>query len=208
MVVRQPRMTYSVTYRREHSLIKRLICIPCLILLSFLPAIAEEPLRTIDGIVSEVSDGDTITVVNSQGKMVKLRLYMVDAPEKEKSNQKAGRMNKPGQSYGDEAWKALSAKIYRKRVKAEVMAVHKNRAISVVWLDGRNINIEMVVEGWAWCRRCQDQPQAAEYVQAEKDARSRRLGLWQQSAPQPPWEFRKMVVKRSILKALSFKLFE
>jgi len=189
-------------------LIRRIIYAHCLFLLSSFPAIAEEPLRTIDGIVNEVSDGDTIKVLDSQGKVVKIRLYMVDAPEKEKSNQKAGRMNKPGQSYGDESWKALSAKIYRKRVKADVMALHKNRAISVVRLDGRNINIEMVAEGWAWCRRYQDQPQATEYVQAEKDARFRRLGLWQQDAPQSPWEFRKMVVKRSILKALSYRLFE
>lgn len=189
---------------------QRLVYTLCLIFLSFLPAIAEEkPLRTIDGIVNEVSAGDTIKVVDSQGKTVKVRLYMADAPEKEKSNRRVGSMNKPGQPFGDEAWRALSVKIYGKRVKVDVMALNRKNAMSVVWLDGRNINREMVAEGWAWAyRRYLDQPHASEYVQAEEHARSRGLGLWQQSAPQPPWEFRKMLMKRSILKALSFRSFE
>lgn len=189
---------------------QRFVYALCLIFLSFLPAIAEEkPLRTIDGIVIDVSAGDTIKVVDSQGKTSKVRFYMVDAPEKDKPNQKAGSLNRPGQPYGDEAWKALSAKIYGKRVKVDVMVLNRKNVMSVVWLDGRNINREMVAEGWAWAyRRHRDQPHAPEYIQAEEHARSRKLGLWQQSAPQPPWEFRKMLVKRSILKALSFRSFE
>lgn len=189
-------------------MIQRLIYSLCLIFLSFLPAVAEEPLRTIDALVHEVSDGDTIKIVDSQGKTVKVHLYGVDAPEKEKSNQKAGR-NKPGQPYGDEAWKALYAKVYRKRVKVDVMALRKKSVLSIIWLDGRNVNFEMVAEGWAWAdRQYLDEPHAAEYIRAEGHARSGRLGLWQQSNPQSPWEFRKKFIKGAILKALSFKWFE
>jgi len=189
--------------------IQSLIYTLCLIFWSFLPAIAEEPLRTIDGLVNEVSDGDTIKIADSQGKTVKVHLYGVDAPEKEKSNQKAGLINKPGQPYGDESWKALYAKVYGKRVKVEVKALRKKSALSIIWLDGRNVNLEMVAEGWAWAdRQYLDESYATEYIHAEGHARSGRLGLWLQSNPQPPWEFRKKFIKRSILKALSFKWFE
>jgi len=98
---------------RHFLLLHKFIYILCLILLSYLPAIAKEPVRTIEGIVTKVSDGDTINVQDSLGTKVKIRLYGIDAPETEKSNNKTGRISKPGQPYGDEAWKALDAKVYR-----------------------------------------------------------------------------------------------
>jgi micrococcal nuclease len=50
----------------------------------------------------------------------------------------------------------------------------------------------MVAEGWAWAyTQYLDRPHASEYLQAEEQARAKRLGLWQQSNPKPPWEFRK-----------------
>lgn len=176
---------------------QRIICALCFILLSCLPAFAKEPVRTFEGTVVKISDGDTINVQDSMGTKVKVRLYGVDAPETDKSNKRTGRISKPGQPYGDEAWKALDAKVYRKRVKVDVMDIDRyKRAVSVVWLDGRNINKEMVAEGWAWAyRQYLDRPYASEYISLEEQARSRRLGLWQQSNPQPPWEFRRSLKK-------------
>lgn len=85
----------------------------------------------------------------------------------------------------------------------------KKTAIAVVWLNGRNINMEMIAEGWGWVdRRYLDPVHESAYGQAEKKARSGKLGLWQQSNPQAPWEFRKMLRKRMILDALSFNWLE
>ena len=66
------------------------------------------------------------------------------------------------------------------------------RLVCIVWLDNRNINSEMVSEGWAWAyRKYLERPHASEYIGTEEQARKERRGLWQQSNPQPPWEFRK-----------------
>lgn len=159
--------------------------------------IAKDPIRIIEGIVVKVSDGDTINVQDSYGTKVKVRLYGIDAPETEKSNKKTGRVSKPGQPYGEEAYQALNSKIYRKQVKLEIMAVDQyKRSVGIVYLNGKNINQEMVAEGYAWAyRQYLDRPHASEYIQAEERARVKRLGLWQQNNPEPPWEFRRSLKK-------------
>ncbi|MDA8428103.1 MAG: thermonuclease family protein [Geobacteraceae bacterium] len=167
------------------------------LLLFALPCFAKEPVRTIEGLVSKVSDGDTIHVTDNLGTKVKVRFYGIDAPETEKSNKKTGRVSKPGQPYGEEAFQALKQKIQRKQVRLVVMDIDRyGRTVSIVWLGNRDINKEMVSEGWAWAyRQYLDRPHASEYIDAEEQARRNRLGLWKQSNPQPPWEFRKQLRK-------------
>lgn len=155
-------------------------------------AFAKEALRVLEGTVIKVSDGDTINV-DSGGTKLKIRLYGIDAPETQKMNRKSGWISKPGQPYGNESWKALDEKIYRQRVRVEVRDIDQyKRLVSVVWLGNRNINREMVAEGNAWTyRQYLDRPHASEYIAAEEQARSKRLGLWRDANPQPPWDFRK-----------------
>lgn len=168
------------------------------LLLFSIPCFAKEPVRIIEGTVIKVSDGDTIQVTDSFGTKVKVRFYGIDAPETEKSNKRTGHISKPGQPYGEEAFQALKSKLQRQEVRLDVMDVDRyGRTVSIVWLGSRNINREMVSEGWAWAyRQYLDRPHASEYIQAEEQARSRKLGLWKQSNPQPPWEFRKGLRKK------------
>jgi endonuclease YncB( thermonuclease family) len=50
----------------------------------------------------------------------------------------------------------------------------------------------MVAEGMAWSYRQYLQgPYASEYLDAEERARSSRTGLWRDTNPRPPWEFRR-----------------
>lgn len=165
-----------------------------LIICTSLPCFAKEPIRSIEGIVTKVSDGDTIQVTDSLGTKVKVRFYGIDCPETEKSNKRTGRVSKQGQPYGEEAYNSLQGKLKRQRVRLDVMNIDRyGRAVSIVWLGNRNINLEMVAEGWAWAyKQYLDRPHASEYILAEEQARRERRGLWQQSNPQPPWEFRKM----------------
>ncbi|ABL01255.1 thermonuclease family protein [Pelobacter propionicus] len=162
-----------------------------------LPALAKEPLRIIEGAVSKVSDGDTIQVTDRSGNKVKVRFYGIDCPETEKGNKRTGKISKPGQPYGEEALQALQQKIERQNVRLEVMAVDRyHRVVSIVMFGNRNINKEMVADGWAWAyRQYLDRPYASEYIQAEAQARKAKKGLWQQNNPQPPWEFRKLLKK-------------
>lgn len=164
------------------------------LLLFTLPCFAKEPVRIIEGTVAKVSDGDTIQVIDNLGTKVKVRFYGIDAPETEKSNKRTGHVSKQGQPYGEEAYQALKEKVQRQKVRLDVMDIDRyGRTVSIVWLGQRNINKEMVAEGWAWAyRQYLDRPHASEYIDAEALARQSRLGLWQQSNPQPPWEFRKL----------------
>lgn len=156
-------------------------------------AIAKESIRTIEGAVIKVSDGDTINIQDNLGTKVKVRLYGIDAPETEKSNKNTGLVSKPGQPYGEESYSALRSKLDHQRVRLDVMDIDKyKRLVCIVWLGDRNINNEMVSDGQAWAyRKYLDRPHASEYIDAEEQARGKRLGLWQQSNPQPPWEFRR-----------------
>ena len=164
------------------------------LLLSSSFAIAKGPIRTIEGTVTKVSDGDTINVTDTLGTKLKVRLYGIDAPETEKSNKKTGRISKQGQSYGENAQRALEEMVFRKPVRLEVMAIDKyKRTVAIVWTVDKIVNKEMVKYGWAWAyRQYLDRPYASEYIDLEEQARKESRGLWEKSNPQPPWEFRKL----------------
>ena len=70
-------------------------------------SLAREPIRTVTGTVTKVSDGDTIQVTTPEKTKLRVRLYGLDAPETPKINQRTGHINKPGQPYGEESWKAI-----------------------------------------------------------------------------------------------------
>ena len=57
--------------------------LPILALLCLFPFIAspKEPIRTEEGVVRHVADGDTVTVVTHEGTKLRIRLYGIDASE-------------------------------------------------------------------------------------------------------------------------------
>jgi micrococcal nuclease len=141
--------------------------------------------RTIEAVVQAVYDGDTILLVTRESNRFKTRLYGIDAPETAKPD-------KSGQPFGAAAKKALRSKILGRKVTAEIIDVDQyQRAVAVVRYVGRDINREMVAEGMAWAyRQFLQGPYASEYLSAEARARAQRTGLWQETNPRPPWEFR------------------
>jgi endonuclease YncB( thermonuclease family) len=166
-------------------------------LLTLVPFVlqAKEPIRTEEGVVRNVVDGDTVNVVTNEGTKLKVRLYGIDAPEIRHVNKRAGVVSKPGQPYGEEAYRALEGKVLRKKVRVQVMDIDRyHRMVAVLYFGNRDINREMVKEGWAWAyKEYLKGPYASEYIDAENDARSKHLGLWKQMNPQPPWEFRRLM---------------
>jgi endonuclease YncB( thermonuclease family) len=73
---------------------------------------AREPIRTVTGTVTKVSDGDTIQVTTPEQIKFRVRIYGIDAPETPKINQRTGHINQPGQNPMEKnpgkPWKAKS----------------------------------------------------------------------------------------------------
>lgn len=55
----------------------------------------------------------------------------------------------------------------------------------------RNVELEMVVNGWAWVVDRYAFDHEAEYLAAQDDARRNRRGLWLTDHPEPPWDFKR-----------------
>ena len=109
---------------------------------------AREPIRTVTGTVTKVSDGDTIHVTTPEKTKLTVRLYGTDAPETPKINQRTGHINKPGQPYGEESWRELEAKIMGKQVRLDIIDIDRyKRMVGMIWIGDRNINLEMIKEG-------------------------------------------------------------
>ena len=151
-------------------------------------------INTLEGLVVGVSEGDHITV-NSFGTEINVQLYGIAAPQTAKVDKFTG-WSKAGQPYAEEAFRALSIKILHQQVKVEIRRTFlyknsdKQQALAVVYLDGRNINLEMVADGWAWAfQKLASKADFTQYQAVEKRARAKRIGLWNQGIPQPPWEF-------------------
>ena len=65
----------------------------------------------------------------------------------------------------------------------------------MIVLDGRTINLEMVQEGWAWHYKHFDN--SPEFAEAERKARTAKLGLWADTQePVAPWDFREAEKER------------
>jgi len=126
--------------------------------------------------VETVHDGDTVTCLDAQGRPQKIRLVGIDAPEY-------------GQPYGDAARRALAAKLAGGLVRVEGTARDQHgRLLGRLWIDSRDLNAELVAEGWAWAFGgfVEDDELAA----AEAAARRQRRGLWAGERPVPPRQWR------------------
>lgn len=157
---------------------------------------------TLEGLVVGVAEGDRLTV-NSYGNEIHVRLYGIAAPQTAKIDTFTG-LYKAAQPYGDDAFRALSNKVLHQQVKVEIRRTlvakkddQKQIALAVIYLDGRNINMEMVADGWAWAyRKFADRVDYAHYSAAQRLAKAKKNGLWLQDDPQPPWCYKPQLLIR------------
>ncbi len=137
---------------------------------------------TLEGRVVRVADGDTLTVLDAGKKQHRIRLASIDAPEK-------------GQAFGTRSRENLAKWVFRRDV---IVEWHKKdrygRLVGVVFVDGHDVNLEQVRAGFAWWYRDYAREQTPEdrevYELAENAAKERKLGLWADPKPVPPWEWR------------------
>lgn len=141
-----------------------------------------------EGKVVGVSDGDSIIVVDSEKKRIRVHLDGIDAPER-------GYKSVPGQSYARKAHLHLSELV---KGKHAVIVWHKQdkyyRIIGRVSVDGMDIGLAQLQAGFAWVYVEYigevPEPHRTAYLEAEKEARAAGVGLWKDSAPVPPWDWR------------------
>lgn len=128
--------------------------------------------------VAVVNDGDTITCRDAEGREERVRLVGIDAPELD-------------QPHGRDARAALAAKLAGGVVRVEGDARDRHgRVLGRLVVDGRDLNREMVAEGWAWAFTgfATDDDLAA----AEAAARHARRGLWADPQPVAPGRWREL----------------
>jgi endonuclease YncB( thermonuclease family) len=147
--------------------------------------------ETLSGRVVGISDGDTLTVLVEK-RHVKVRIKGIDAPEK-------------GQPFAERSKQNLARMAFQKDARLEC---HKKdqygREVCKVWVQpsdcptcGKTLDVghAQVIAGMAWWFRKYIREQTLEdggrYESSEEEARLRRLGLWNDPQPIPPWEWRR-----------------
>ncbi|MBO6564811.1 MAG: thermonuclease family protein [Pseudomonadales bacterium] len=149
------------------------------------------PSSSIVGKVIKVTDGDTITI-RSNGEEMRVRLSGIDAPESD-------------QPFGRQSTKKLSSIVKRKEVRVETNKTDRyGRVLGKIWVQpsdcsdcGKTLDVNhaQVLSGMAWWYRQYANEQSPEdrgrYESAEDEARKRGWGLWADTNPIAPWDWRR-----------------
>jgi micrococcal nuclease len=148
-----------------------------LVLMLFL--VPQADLKTVNGEVVQVQNGDTFTLKTDRDKLYKVRLADIDAPE----------MRQP---FGRAAQRLVMDLAMEKIVRVNYIYKDKyKRLIGEVFLpDGKLLNEEMLKSGLAWHYRVKH-PHSSFLEKLEYKAWKKHVGLWVQETPVPPWEFRR-----------------
>lgn len=136
----------------------------------------------IQGKVVSVFDGDTVTVVDSEKNKHRIRLAQIDAPEQK-------------QPFGPAARKHVSQLLLGKEVEAHIQEIDsKGNQLGTIYLDGENINMQIIDAGYAWAFDTNISNSAYSINQIQ--AKEAGVGLWADKNPIPPWEWRKQETEK------------
>ena len=151
-----------------------------LLVLLLLPCLAY---ADIEGKVVGITDGDTITVLDSENIQHKVRLAGIDAPER-------------GQPFGQKSKEVLSSCAFGHQAHIEGRKLDRySRLVGKVLVKGQDCNLNQVKQGMAWHYKQYESEQLPEdrllYSQVEIEARIMKIGLWIDKDAMAPWDFRK-----------------
>jgi micrococcal nuclease len=147
--------------------------LPVLLLAALLadPAAA----KSLQGVVNQVTDGDTLWIRPADGPPVQVRIHGLDAPE-------------ICQAFGREARDALAARVLHRKVRVAARAQDAyQRTVGNVSLKGEDVGAWLVAHGYAWSARNRG---GGPYAREEAQARQAKLGLWAAN-PVEPRSFRR-----------------
>jgi endonuclease YncB( thermonuclease family) len=133
--------------------------------------------ETLTGKVLYISDGDTLKILTGSSKKMRIRLAGIDTPEK-------------GQPYGKEAKQALSVLTLQKQVTIDVQTIDRyGRMVGLVYVQGLNVNSELVRQGMAWVYRRYTNDEKLYALEAK--AKKEKRGLWSSNNFIEPWLWRR-----------------
>ncbi len=143
------------------------------------------PASDIEGVAERISDGDTMRIKAPDGTKTKVRLAGIDAPEK-------------SQPFGRAAGRRLAALCYGKNVEADFRDFDRfKRTVARVRCNGIDVGRLLIDEGLAWhyleYAKTQPVDEASRDAAGEAAARENSKGLWSDSSPMAPWDYRKEV---------------
>lgn len=151
------------------------------------------PASTYTAHVVRIIDGDTIYVRDITGETHRIRLAMIDAPERE-------------QPFGTEATKKLSELLRQGTVRLKVKCIDKyNREVAFVYCEGKDVSAEMLKEGMA-LHYHMNFDKCEIYDKFEAAAKRCHKGLWSQEKIEKPWDFRRKHKAQEELKLLAIEL--
>lgn len=154
-----------------------------------LPSCDGIPARTFSARIIAVIDGDTV-LIRRHG-LVKIRLAEIDAPEVGHAGMGGQPPNsQKAQAFGEASKQSLSDMVLGKQVNVVSQAVDKyGRMVAHLSLNGLDVNAEQIRRGMAWDYSNYHSNKAL--IALQEEARKVHRGLWAQSNPTPPWEWRK-----------------
>jgi endonuclease YncB( thermonuclease family) len=133
--------------------------------------------QTLHGKAVKIMDGDTFDLLVDGNTLYRIRLQDIDCPER-------------GQDYYKVAKQALGNYLFNQPIRVVYKKLDKyKRIIGAVYVGTKNINLQMVQNGYAW--HFKKYSQDIRFAQAERSAKALSIGLWSQANPIAPWEYRK-----------------
>ena len=151
--------------------------IPFITILFIILLFANSFAATLTAKVVRVLDGDTIEVLVDK-QPIRIRLADIDCPEK-------------NQPFGNAAKKYVLDVAAHETVTVEARNKDRyGRTIGeVILLNGDSLNRLLIRDGYAWHYKKYSKDETL--AEIENEARTNKVGLWQDNKPIAPWDWRR-----------------
>lgn len=177
---------------------KKLTSFACFLAVSLFfasPIYAQAP-QTLQGQVTHTEDGDTIHVLLTTGRKIKVRFWGIDAPEvcHEKVDSQCA---KPTQPFGHQATSRMTSLVSKSAVTLVCNGKQSHdRSVCLVYRNGADMGLQLVKDGLAHhdAKYLGD----PDYAQAHRQAQQAKIGLWSSASMVTPKVWRDMCWKNKI----------
>jgi endonuclease YncB( thermonuclease family) len=156
----------------------------CALGFAYSPALAAAANETLRAKVVAYGSGTAFAVLDEHEKLKRIKLTGVDAPERT-------------QRFGAQATQLAGEWLGVRSIEIAIDKKDKEGRIhGRVSVDGRDVGLELIKAGLAWCDPADagdvPAPVSAQYARECTQARAQRRGLWIDPNPIPPWDHRKI----------------